>query len=497
MNIIFATSGVFALFYLDLLELLLEKIPLDKVGFYVTGRSNYYKYLEKANALNMRINFLKEWELTSFGKNKEIDLEYLSNLEKKFGEPFLWDALMIDRRIYNGLLTKYKQDYKPRFTHKEMLFILQKGFKAILKFIEEIRPDIIVGGFTPATFGEYIFYLCAKKKGIKYINLNPTKIQNYVTFSEEIYREFPHFEKDYNMYLEIQNEDTFVKKSKDYLSSRDKRYEGVILSKKGFPLKQWITSCAKWPYLLIRYYSKRDYLDNHVKGKHIGYFFNNIYDPIKDKIFSRFITYISPEKLKNFKYVYYPLHVEPEIALSLFGRQYLNQIELIRNIALAIPVTWKLIIKDHPAGVGRRNIGYYKRLLEIPNVKIVNHYVESSYLIQHSQMVFTVSGFSGFEGAIAKKPIITFGKCFYNILPSCMVRNIKSLEILCEEIKNLLNNYTYKERAIVALVAAIIKNSISINLYTEILKKKGRLALESKTLGNQNKEFVGYLLKWI
>jgi len=78
-----------------------------------------------------------------------------------------------------------------------------------------------------------------------------------------------------------------------------------------------------------------------------------------------------------------------------------------------------------------------------------------------------------------------------------MVRNVKSLENLSEEIKHLLNNYTYKDKAIVALVAAIIKNSISINLYTEILKKKGRLALESKTLEYQKKEFVGYLLKWI
>ncbi len=497
MNIIFATQGVFALFYLDLLELLLEKIPLDKIGFYVTGRSDYFKYFEKANALNIRINFLKEWELTSFEKNKEIDFEYLSNQEKKFGEPFLWNALMIDRRIYNGLLTKYKQDYKPRFTHKEMLFILQKGFKAVLKFIEEIRPDIIVGGFTPVTFGEYIFYLCAKKKGIKYINLSPTKIQNYVTFSEEIYREFPHFEKDYKKYLEVQKEDTFIKKSKEYIYSKDKQYEGVIISKKGFPLGQWITNTAKWPYLLIRYYSKRDYLDNHVRGHQIGYFFSNIYNPIKDQILSKYFPYLSPEKLKKLRYVYYPLHVEPEIALSLLGRQYLNQIELIRNIALAIPVTWKLIIKDHPAGVGRRNIGYYKRLLEIPNVKIVNHYVESSYLIQHSQIVFTLSGFSGFEGAIAKKPVITFGKCFYNVLPSCMVRNVKFQENISGEIKDLMNNYTYKEKALVALVAAIIKNSISINLYTEILKKKGRLASESKTLEYQKKEFVGYLLKWI
>ena len=171
MNVIFATQGRYACFYLGLLPALGQKLRLERAGFYVTHRSNYSKYLRMAKSSNLKVEFLKEWEITSDTDNK-ADYDYVKTIEEQFAEPFLWDALAMDRRVYNGVLTKYKQDYKPRFSHDQMLCLLQNSFKSILEFIEKIKPDIIIGGFTPVTFAEYIFYLCAKAKGIKYINVS-------------------------------------------------------------------------------------------------------------------------------------------------------------------------------------------------------------------------------------------------------------------------------------------------------------------------------------
>jgi len=187
------------------------------------------------------------------------------------------------------------------------------------------------------------------------------------------------------------------------------------------------------------------------------------------------------------------LHVEPVIALSLFGKEYLNQIELVRNIAKSIPITWKLIVKDHPAGVGRRNIQYYKKLLEIPNVVLACHHVESETIINNAKMVFTVSGFSGFEAILQRKPVITFGKVFYNILPGCMVRNVLSLKDLSFVVNDFFHSYEHSQKEIVSLVAAIMKNSVKLNLYQEVLGKKNRVAFENNIVEQQLTDFVAIL----
>lgn len=496
MNVVFVTHGDYAFFYLDLLALINRKFPLKQIGFYVTDRLNYPKYLRKAKHTNLDIEFLKEWEITSF-LEEDIDYDVLENLEEEFGEPFLWNTLVVDRRIYNGILTKYKQDYKPRFVHERMLSILQKGFKDILQFIESIKPDIIIGGFTPAMFGGYIFYLCAKARGIKYINLHPTKILNYVTFSEEVYRQFPHIEKTYEQYLDENKEDVFLDQSKQYLRTEDMKYDGAVIAFPRFPYKKWCKSLLKWPVVVGNYYFKRAYLDNQVKGYHRGYFFSNIYNPLKEKAAQRFLPYMSMEKLDQVEYAYYPLHVEPEIALSIFGREYLNQIELVRNISRSIPVTWKLVVKDHPAGVGRRNIRYYRKLLEIPNVILANHHIASKQIIEKAKMVFTISGFSGFEAILKRRPVVTFGKTFYDILPDCMVQNVQSLQELPHVVKQLLENYRYCENEIVCLIAAIMKNSTPLNLYTNVLKKKERVAIDTEVLDVQKEKFVDFLASHI
>ncbi len=496
MNVVFVTQGDYAIFYLDLLPLLNQKTTLDRIGFYVTDKFNFPRYQKMAESSGLKIEFLKGWEIVS-ADGEKADMDYLKAIESEFGEPFLWNAPVMDRRVYNGVLTKFKQDYKPRFTHEQMLAILQKGFKAVLEFIEKIHPDIIIGGFTPVTLTEYIFYRCAKVKGIKYINLNPTKVLNCVTFSEEIYREFPHIRKDYEKYSNQTKEDAFIAKAGDYIQNRDRKYEGVIVSCPKFQYRNFFISVLKCPFVMAKYYLKKAYLDNEIKGYHRGYYYRNIHNPLKDKFLRTTLPYFPAEKLNELEYAYYPLHVEPEIALSLFGREYLNQIELVRNIAKSLPVTWKLVIKDHPAGVGRRNIGYYKKLLEIPNVVLVSHYVDSTAVIENAKMVFTVSGFSGFEAILEKKPVITFGKTFYDILPDSIVSHVKSLQDLPNTVSELLENYKYSEKDVVCLTAAVMKNSIPLNLYEKVLNKKERITVENKTFDDQKRDFVDFMLRCI
>ena len=118
-------------------------------------------------------------------------------------------------------------------------------------------------------------------------------------------------------------------------------------------------------------------------------------------------------------------------------------------------------------------------------------------IIEKAKIVFTVSGFSGFEAILEKKPVITFGKTFYDVLPDNMVQNVRSMHILPNTIQELLQDYRYSEKDVVYLIAAIMKNSIPLNLYETVLNKKGRITVENKTFDDQKQAFADFLLRSI
>ena len=62
------------------------------------------------------------------------------------------------------------------------------------------------------------------------------------------------------------------------------------------------------------------------------------------------------------RFIYFPLHVEPERQTLIVAPFYTNQIELITNIVKSLPVGYKLFVKEHSGQKisGWREISYYK-----------------------------------------------------------------------------------------------------------------------------------------
>ena len=173
--------------------------------------------------------------------------------------------------------------------------------------------------------------------------------------------------------------------------------------------------------------------------------------------------------------MFFPLHAEPEIALTLYGNKYLNQINLIHEIALDLPSSYTLIVKEHPRNIGRRPISFYKDILKLPNIYLSHEKINTNDLIQESKLVYTISGFITFESILFKKPTITFGKSIYNLLPDHILYKHKRGATFREEFRYILENHNYDEHEILVFISSIIKRSIPINKYNSLLKKnKGR-----------------------
>lgn len=128
-------------------------------------------------------------------------------------------------------------------------------------------------------------------------------------------------------------------------------------------------------------------------------------------------------------YYYYPLHLEPEAVVLYFGGGiYTNQIKLIENIAASLPVGTYLYVKDHPHEYAYRHADDYKRLMKVPNIRLLKSGIPGKRVIRRAKGVFTINGTAGFEALLMGKQVYCFGHSYYS---SCKrvkyVHNIREL----------------------------------------------------------------------
>lgn len=120
------------------------------------------------------------------------------------------------------------------------------------------------------------------------------------------------------------------------------------------------------------------------------------------------------ESVKEEKYIFFPLHYQPEAAVLIYGKWYNNQVAFIENLAKCIPFGYTLYVKEHQNTFGNRRFGYYKEIKRIPNVKLLSPYLDVFSLTKNSSLVVTISGTVGFEALIFGKPVITVGDVYYS-----------------------------------------------------------------------------------
>lgn len=117
-------------------------------------------------------------------------------------------------------------------------------------------------------------------------------------------------------------------------------------------------------------------------------------------------------------YVFYPLHMEPEAALSVHGSYFENQLENIRNLARSVPAGWDVVVKDHPVMRGLRPLRYLRALQRIPKVRVLKLSTPSNRVVSGARVVATVSSSAGLEAALLGRPVLVFGDAGWDHAPT-------------------------------------------------------------------------------
>lgn len=114
------------------------------------------------------------------------------------------------------------------------------------------------------------------------------------------------------------------------------------------------------------------------------------------------------------RFIYYPLHVPADVALTLRSPEYLDQLALIDFIARGVPHPWKVAVKEHPALVGAVDYRRIRQLLaRRDNVVLVNPGTNNYEVIRQAGAVITVNSKSGAEALLVGTPVVALGDAFY------------------------------------------------------------------------------------
>ena len=393
-----------------------------------------------------------------------LNFEYSENtlnLIKKYS-----DGINYDENIYSHL---YKNMYKyinnigrhnkdfQYVSETDYIHCLNLIYKFLYGYLKKERIELVIFDHTPhAGFDDILYDLCTEF-GIKTIILQScvspitnipfllytTKMNDGINFNE--------MNKKYREPNEklVQNYNHFYMKGiKEYEFNLKfiKRIHVIMALFKGlFSGKIFTNSIIKYVFIENRLKNMRKY----------PMYFEYKY------CLKKYTE--QPDYSKN--YVYFPLHLQPELTTSVNGGIYCDQLLAIERLSKLLPEDWFIYVKENPKqNEYMRGRIFFKRLSLIKNVKFIDVKVPSSELLNNCKFCATIDGTASFESICGGKPTLIFGKVWWDFLPGVFhyKHDLDINEILNYKIdKNLFEN-KYNE---------YLSNTIIGTLYNPTLYK--------------------------
>lgn len=172
---------------------------------------------------------------------------------------------------------------------------------------------------------------------------------------------------------------------------------------------------------------------------------------------------------KNHKYIFFPLHYQPEATTSPAGDVFVNQRYCIETLLKNTPDDCFIYVKEHPQQFMAHMLGQTSRIKEFytdiianKRVKLMPLELDSYSIMKDSLAVATVTGTVGWEALMNKKPVIVFGLIWYEKMAG-VLRITDSAS--ASDLYGFIKNYKYDEKKVLAYLMAFADNSIKAYHY--------------------------------
>lgn len=350
---------------------------------------------------------IDDTELKNFAldlDSQKLDIQLFSLLEIEDNLVYV-DTSKDFLNFINFLLSDYRtliiyQRMTYQFISNEIDYI-SKLAKVIWLHVINKNPKYIIFSSTPHRIESWIY-----AKVFEYLNLN-IYILDSVPLLERIWlrRGIDHMK-----ILDISNtgyqknltdqEAEFLKSQFNEEGNEDHNIKVRISPEKG-ALRQFFSDIlASFKYSLPRFPLR-------------------IYEAIL-KLRLRLFYNSNSDKECSGSYCIFYLHYQPERSTLPEGNLFLSQIMAAQILSSKLHPNMTLYIKEHPStwsfplDIRFRNKNYYRKLLDLPNVKLLSMQANNFSSIDNASFVATISGKIGFQALLREKPVIYFGNASFS-----------------------------------------------------------------------------------
>lgn len=351
---------------------------------------------------------------------------------------FVVDVLQSDRNLGRGFsaggIGHMRTNLSDKATYIKSVNIFNKVVRFWEDYFDRISPDMIIGvvsGITGKTCSAV-----ARGRGISIRAFTFSKYQSYFYWGVDEYYSFPAIE---NKFKAIENPDKLVNSEE---ISNLKRLPWSEKNYQKFQLDGSIRVLLKKIFSQLKGHAYQKYKEIIPLGGNykLSARIRAVYKNYRDMRNLAKCKFTDINDLQGKSYVFYPLHVEPETALSLLNPEFNEQLALIELVAKNLPAGTILVVKDHLGGISRRPRDFYSTILDIPNVVMVSPLSYALDIARNARCVIVITGTIGTEAVILGIPVISFGiHNEFNFLPSVhVVQSWKELrpllfKICCSE----------------------------------------------------------------
>jgi len=404
MKILVHISSQKKIFLLNLINKFLNRG--DEVDLIVRDKFVLKNY--KNNKINNK--FVEQISLENLNIkkfNKKQILKKALNFEKKYNQNLSF-LLGKDRALGRGYLLNvdnYAEIERANWSFYEKLNYFFYFFDNMEKIILTSKPKVIIS----IARNDYISILANSKK-IKYLTIAESRIGSRYIWSDNDFNTSKIFISSLKKNLKSNSFKKFTKLKFEQLIEAIRIQSAVKYNFVG-TLKTMVSYFIRELRTIILRSKKKYSYKNFAWTK---------------VIIMRFFAYkyvlnksVKVEHLNQEKFIYVPLHLEPEIALLGLSPEFSNSLEMITWLSKSVPSNFKIVVKEQPNAYGTRSIWFYKTLIQMPNVVLAYPTLHPWTWIKKSFCVATITGTSAIEAVCMKKPVLSYGKHqIVNYLPS-------------------------------------------------------------------------------
>jgi len=323
-----------------------------------------------------------------------------------------------------------RYDTSPVDERKQIYYDMVGYWIAVL---ENLRPDVVIFNSVPHSIYTNIVYDLARKQGLRTLCFEDTWVARRLLTYENFWEGSSELKTAvHNLPGDSVTQEDLGEELREYLGTH---FLGQDDQAKVPPYMSFQRNLAEgWGLARHRW---RVLLRSLKKGSWIGLMGTYLRRLMERDLKDEYRSVVRPADL-NSSFVYFPLSFQPERTTSPQGGVYVNQILAVETIAAALPSGWEVYVKEHPSQwwlrtkerySSARYRGYYKRLSQIPHVRIIPVTTNTFTLTEKCQAIAVITGTAGWEAILRGKLPLVFGYPWYRDFPGIFqVRSVSDCE---------------------------------------------------------------------